>query len=122
MNLKMSALQASHFLQRDLNHGLTAMAMRFCAFGALDVQQSIEANEDQAVRQFAIMEGAGFNIGKDRPQRSTGNCRRLIGPNHQSQRPAVFAPIFDGLIAPPDYQEALSLDCNLFALAHRFQS
>ena len=50
--------------------------------GGLDVQEGIEANQQESVREFAIMQVARFKIGEDCAQRAAGNCRGLIGPDH----------------------------------------
>ncbi len=64
------------------------------------------------------MQPAVFNINEDRPQRVAGYRRSLVGSNHQRQLAAAAAPFFHGLIAPPDNQKALRLDCDFPALGH----
>ena len=64
------------------------------------------------------MQRAAFDVGEDGPQRAAGYCRSLVGPDHHRQLATVVAPLFDRLVAPPDNQEALSLNCDLFGFRH----
>lgn len=96
--------------------------VKFRGFGRRRLtQEGREANQQQSVRQFATMQVAGFNLGEDRSQRPARNSSGLIGPDHQGERVTIFAPIFNGLITPPDYQEALSLNGYLFVRGHCVQ-
>ena len=69
-----------------------------------------------------IMQRTGLDVGENRAERSARNRRGLIGSNHQRESLAFGTPVFNGLIAPPDYQEALSLDRYFFALTHDFSA
>ena len=64
------------------------------------------------------MQPAVFDFNEDRAQRVAGDRRCLIGPNHQRQLAAAVAPFFHGLVAPPDNQKALRLDCDFFRFRH----
>ena len=64
------------------------------------------------------MQPAAFDVSEDGAQSAARYGRGLIGPDHDRQLATVVAPFFDRLIAPPDDQEALSLNCDLFGFRH----
>ena len=82
------------------------------------MENCIEADQQHAVRRFAKMHAAILNVGKDCSQSLARERGRLVGPDHQHEFPTVVAPLFKGLVAPPDNQEALSLDRNFLVRCH----
>jgi hypothetical protein len=82
------------------------------------IEQASQAHQHQSVVGFVKMQSTCFDFGKNCAQGPSAYGGGLIRPNHQRQFSTAIAQFFDGLVAPSDYQKALSLDGDLPTLGH----